>query len=119
MRYSLALATAIGIATLATVTSCSSPPAGPDIRGMVVEMEYEPATKGKTTESCKQKKQEGGRYKETCSPKTTGNKAECFELDIRTEDGDVTEVCDKAAYMVLDVGDLYDSTRNYNREEEK
>lgn len=129
MRFSLVLAASIGGALLFTVTSCSSPPTGPAVKGTVVEKEYEAPKKTEqkvpySTTSCGNVRDSKGKTQLRCKEvfkerkQLVTTRQECFELDIRTAEGDVVEVCDKAAYFVLDVDDHYDSTRDYHREEQ-
>lgn len=124
MRFSLTLAACIGGATLLTVTACQAPEPTAEIKGTVVEKEYEPpkeqkkkVTKDKETYVIGK---DGKRHstKGTVTETPTITEPECYELDIETETGSVVETCDKAAYNVLDVGDTYDSSRNYNREDQ-
>lgn len=116
MRYSLILASAIGGAVLLGVTACTPPT---PVKGTVVEKEHKPATKGSTKKTCtKTAATEDRPSKKTCSTSVSGAKAECYELEIRTADGDEVEVCDKAAYLVLDLDDLYDSSQDYSREDQ-
>lgn len=113
MRISLVLAAAVGAAALFTVTGCQ---ASEPVKGTVVEKKHEPAKPGTKTKTCRSVKQPNGTYKNVCSTAVTGAKPECYELEIRTKDGEEVEVCDKDAFLALDVDDPYDSSRNYSGE---
>lgn len=111
MRISLGLAACIGTAALFTITACE-----PDhpVKGTVVEKEYQAAKPGKQKKTCQTRKFR----RPVCTTHITGSKSECYELEIRTEDGDTVDVCDKAAFNVLRPDDLYDSSQDYNREDQ-
>lgn len=118
MRLSLGLAVCIGGVALLSITACQ-PSTPAEIKGTVQEKEYHPAKPGTEKKTCSRTAAKKGKpSKETCSTTVTGAKAECYELEILTEDGDEVEDCNKAAYSVLDVGDPYDSTQDYNREDQ-
>ena len=110
MRFSFTLAACVGAAALLTVTGCQAPE---PVKGTVVEKEHHAAKLG--SEKCGWKNSSGKR-KWSCS--TSGYKPECYELEIRLKDGSETDVCDKAAYLVLNVEDPYDSTQDYSREDQ-
>lgn len=103
MRTTLALAALITTPVL--LVACTQTPDEP-IRGTVVDMEHEPA------KTCPPKKK---KQSKPCTPKR-----ECYELDILLDyNGQVVEICDKAAFMVLDTqhNNRYSSDIDYNREE--
>lgn len=92
------------LAASAFLVACGSTVDQP-VRGTVVDMEHEPA------KTCPPKKKKS----KPCTPKQ-----ECYELDILLDySGDIVEVCDKAAYMVLDTrhNNRYSSDIDYSREE--
>lgn len=106
MRTSIAFIALITTPVL--LVACASTPDEP-VRGTVIEKEYEP---GKSCPNTTSKKRKVSR---PCTPKK-----ECYELDILLDySGSIVEVCDKAAYMVLDVehNNRYSSDIDYNREE--
>jgi hypothetical protein len=58
---------------------------------------------------------------QVCTPskkKACASRPECYSLEILTDHtGEIVEVCDKAAYEVLNVEDRYSSAIDYSREE--
>lgn len=123
MRTSLLIASLIAAPVL-LITACG-PNAAPT-KGTVVEKEYEAAkTKTQhtpiTRQTCTTSRVKG-KSRRTCTNVKTGRyktstatvKHECYELDIRQANGDVTEICDRAAYYALNVGDRYSSAINYS-----
>lgn len=118
MRFSLVLTACVGGAMMLAVTACQPAESTP-IKGTVVEKEHHPADWGTEKKVCSTTPaQKGKPSKETCSKTITGTKPECYELEIRTQDGAEVDVCDKAAYSVLDIDDPYDSSQDYSREDQ-
>lgn len=107
MRISIALITLI--TAPAMLVACASTPDEP-VRGTVVEKEFEPARHCPTTSAKNKQKR---KTHKPCTPRR-----ECYELDILLDyNGQIVEICDRAAYLTLDVEDRYSSDVDYNREE--
>lgn len=96
------------------------------LTGTVVEKEYEPAVYGKRTVDVTKRqctmRLVNGQSKTVCTTVKTGTrtesylkKGECYELDIRADDGVVVETCDRDAFNALRVGDRYNSQGSYPR----
>lgn len=125
MRINLLLAATIAAPVLAVVVGCgaTTTTAHTPLKGTVTEKQYKAAKRGAarvptTTKVCKTDKN-----KRTCSTVVTGYtkqpsviRDECYELDIQSDySGQETEVCNRAAFLVLKIGDRYDSSVNYSK----
>lgn len=127
MRTSLAI-TALITAPLFFTVACTdgshtAPAKAAAVKGTVVDKEYGPAKKKTTKEPVKTRVCSSGREgKKTCRTVVVRYRTvtrivekECYELEIRLADGSTTEVCNKAAYDVLNVTDRYSSAIDYSR----
>lgn len=125
MRKCLVLAALVAAPALAVVACQSN---HHDMRqkttGEVVEKKYKPpVTKNKEelrnrepyTLDDKKNEVEHEVITVTETPLTTV-RPECYQLTIRTDGNKVIDVCDKAAYKALDVGDPYDSLHDYRKD---
>ncbi len=121
MRISLILTGLIGTAMLFTVTACNE--TSTPLKGTVVGKEHEKAEYGlKTVDITQERCTKSLKGKRTCTTIKTGKttqkpypkKAECYELDIKVTGSDETiEVCNQDAYYALNIGDPYDSSKDY------
>lgn len=116
---------AFAVVAVLALTGVACKPSDP-LTDTVVEKEYEPAVYGtRTVDVTKRQcttRLVDGKTRTTCTRVKTGTrtesylkKGECYELDIRTDDGVVVETCDRDAFNVLRVGDRYNSQGSYPR----